>query len=1040
MKKFVACFFLLKSVVLLGQNNQQIINKLPDYIPPTPEVSALLKADNLNVGFATGSPNVTISVFNFKVGDYSLPLTLNYSLTGIKVDEVASMAGMGWTFNYGGVISRTVMDKPDEDRDEENCNLNSIDAGTPNQTLYDFLVYAPDKQSDIFSFSFPGYSGKFIIGLTNDIPIQLTKNNLRILPINSNFLNGFIITTDDGTSYYFEDEETSTSRNPYGSNCEKTYDASSVKTSWYLSKIILPSTMRQINFTYTTSTVDFESSISQTISKITYSESYPCSTSPTGFACEVGSERFSTCIDRQLVTSKFVTKIESNDGDKVDISYDATPRTDLNGGKRLKEIKVTNRNGLVINITTLYSSYQNAISGSGYESKRLFLDSIGITGSDAGAVPLKYRFAYVDYGSLPPRLSYGQDWYGYYNGKNSNLSLLPILASTDVNYSIYNNGTGGDLATFGDRSIDTTYSLKGLLKRVEYPTGGYDSILYIANRTLRIVSGSETEVLAGGHSVLGIKSYAYAGSLALAREFYYRNKSDNKPSSFLLTNNLQFSQLNSTKKNGFVCSGGIGYCDGPSCSYAVVTSNANHPITTFGSQHVYHRSVMERSVSDSGDNGISEHLYSYFNGGNLTPYHRQGNYILNASYQIIPDILIGETNTNIYKREGTAYSVVLATERKFRLDSLDEYINYIVRKNYDRSCLGNPLTSADFEPFDIEEVYLNQYTTQLDTVIEKEYLNDNQVLIKTTIMEYNGPYTYATRVLTTGSDNLEEKVERKYVNEFPPLGYMVNRNILSPVIEEKSYRNNVLTITRTNSFNDWFSDEKIILPDTTEVKLYNNAQVQRVIFYSYDTQGNVLEVSKEKDQVFSYIWDLNKSFPVAKVQNANYGSIAYTSFEADGKGNWTFSGTPSSETTAPTGKMGYSLSGGSITKSGLGSGIWIVSYWSKDSVQNVNSTSAVSGRAVNGWRYYEHLVTNPASGTITVSGSGTIDELRLYPSTAQMTTLTFEPLLGATSQCDINNRIVYYEYDAFGRLTVIRDQDKNIVKTIDYRYQASISQ
>jgi hypothetical protein len=79
-------------------------------------------------------------------------------------------------------------------------------------------------------------------------------------------------------------------------------------------------------------------------------------------------------------------------------------------------------------------------------------------------------------------------------------------------------------------------------------------------------------------------------------------------------------------------------------------------------------------------------------------------------------------------------------------------------------------------------------------------------------------------------------------------------------------------------------------------------------------------------------------------------------------------------------------------------------------------------------------VTSPSGGTITVSGSGTIDELRLYPKGAFMTTYTYAPLIGITSQCDLNNRISYYEYDSVGRLSLIRDQDKNIVKQICYNY------
>jgi YD repeat-containing protein len=72
---------------------------------------------------------------------------------------------------------------------------------------------------------------------------------------------------------------------------------------------------------------------------------------------------------------------------------------------------------------------------------------------------------------------------------------------------------------------------------------------------------------------------------------------------------------------------------------------------------------------------------------------------------------------------------------------------------------------------------------------------------------------------------------------------------------------------------------------------------------------------------------------------------------------------------------------------------------------------------------------------VTVSGAGSIDELRLYPATAQMTTYTYSPLIGMTTVCDIDNKITYYSYDGFGRLKWIKDQDGNIIKTMQYHFE-----
>jgi hypothetical protein len=87
---------------------------------------------------------------------------------------------------------------------------------------------------------------------------------------------------------------------------------------------------------------------------------------------------------------------------------------------------------------------------------------------------------------------------------------------------------------------------------------------------------------------------------------------------------------------------------------------------------------------------------------------------------------------------------------------------------------------------------------------------------------------------------------------------------------------------------------------------------------------------------------------------------------------------------------------------------------------------------VGNWRYFEHRIAGQTQ--IVIDGSGWVDELRFYPATAQMTTYTYAPLIGMSSACDINNSIKYFEYDAAGRLSVVRDQDKNVLQKICYNY------
>jgi YD repeat-containing protein len=206
--------------------------------------------------------------------------------------------------------------------------------------------------------------------------------------------------------------------------------------------------------------------------------------------------------------------------------------------------------------------------------------------------------------------------------------------------------------------------------------------------------------------------------------------------------------------------------------------------------------------------------------------------------------------------------------------------------------------------------------------------------------------------------------------------------------------------------------------------------------FKYNSKGNITEQSKLNDAKETYIWDYNDQNATAKIVNADSINVAATSFESNGTGKFNFTGTSAIDANSITGNKTYALSTGNITKTSLDAAkTYIVSYWSDNGVKTISgATLTHTGRSLNGFTYYEHKVVNPAAGTITISGIGKIDELRLYPDAAQMMTYTYESLIGITSQCDANNKITYYEYDALSRLILVRDQDKNVLKKYCYNY------
>ena len=205
-------------------------------------------------------------------------------------------------------------------------------------------------------------------------------------------------------------------------------------------------------------------------------------------------------------------------------------------------------------------------------------------------------------------------------------------------------------------------------------------------------------------------------------------------------------------------------------------------------------------------------------------------------------------------------------------------------------------------------------------------------------------------------------------------------------------------------------------------------------------RGKMVDLHPKNGVGVTYVWDYKNSQPIAETIGAADSVIACTSFEADGAGNWTIGSSARLDTQAVTGKKSYQLSSANISRSGLiDTAVYYLSYWTKNSspltITGTIGSPQEGGQTINGWRCYLHTITGVSS--VTLSGTAVIDELRLYPKMAQMVSYTYELGAGISSSCDARNQITYYEYDLFGRLVRVRDMEKNILKSISYKYQAN---
>ena len=1087
MKKCILCVSLfIRGILLYSQTPQAPVIQ-------SPNVASLGIFGNIPVNYYTGVPNISIPIYNLQSGNITVPLSLQYHPGNVKPNEHPGWVGLGWNLHSYGTITRVMHWMNDENDYATNSypsyfvtgkSLLDVQNWDTSTKLYDYFksrvnIPYPDVEADEFYFSFMGFSGKFIftyngwiVDSEQNIKVEFDQvndgfisnsnvtssinqqnNNLWIQYNNmqSRMFKRFTLTTENGTKYIFGGEDAVEYFSLYDNNeCNILF-----ANTWYLKEII-DTDNNKVKFYYHRGFP---------ICKLSFSGIYYDTTCTRhndwvggGYSYYIGNADttmhrgyimfpvYLSSISGKNDSISFLTSISTEKMYSVNyldyqcasgcplISLDNISMPDKytrgRGFKweQLDAIRVCNKSGNILLNYTL--NFSNSTSER-LTLKKIF-DSSGKT----------YTFNYNDIPSLPDYGGDKTDHWGHFNNQSAHGYSFPNL---------YNR-----------KNTNTSVVTRGLLNKITYPTGGYTEFDWEAHQYSQVVAADRQSVqpengYAGGSRIREIRSYAAVGGAPVKKTYYYVQgyNGSNLPtcaSSGILNGKPQYLFTISNRPTSDPSSTSI------SMTYGLVHGLQSYSYNVMGS-HIGYSEVIEMRE----DNSYMKYIFSNYN----TDLHGVSHFDKTGGY-------LGWINTDVYRPTSNLDRERGKPLAEYTYNSSNNLLKRVIwayttdplrfNKFAKRVELRERIKCADYS-FLVELILaaaVKEFTYRYHPVsMEINEYESNGLNPITTLQTYSytSQYDYLSEVATTSSNSID-RIE-KYVypfeitsgSDYVTMNKLTNKYVISPKIQTIKYINQSgkkIIDDEYHQYKEFYTG--IIKPElikkletTTTITPGTNysALMKEAISFDYNSNGRMIKSQPAGGTPTVFLWGYKGQYPIAKVENAAYTNVAYTSFEDNcQESNWTVPSTTRS-TTSRTGNQSYNLSSGSISKSTFVANTpYTLSYWCNStvaptiSVTNGSTPSSAAGITINGWTYFVHTFTPTSnSSVLTISGSGKIiDELRLHPSNAIMTTYTYQPLVGIASETDSSGRTIYYEYDNFGRLIREKDDAGKILREYQYNY------
>lgn len=875
----------------------------------TPNVANLGVYGEIPVSPYTGTPEVSIPLYELNLKGLSFPITLSHHSGSIKPEQHVGWVGLGWTLNAGGVIYRTINGNIDElsttstdpyfykqgyyfkhsllDTDKWNNKEYLLEMAKEDQSSH------KDRAPDEFSFNFLGISGKFYLsekgkwvvqsnrpikvefnGKINAYPeVQLSTTNDQIPTF-----SGFTLIDEKGNRFLFGYERQSIEyAKPFFDQGKTAWTA----TSWYLTHVYLASG----------ESVKLEYRRGPYINQLIYNYSavmLQSKEAPWGKGGQelVRTPEWSEGIFGALIAPLYLRSITTaNEAIRFGLSVakDLQTPTDVYKAyfdvhKNWKEFAtclatmgVTSAKqhpicfGLLkwMKLDSLTITSHDKSTHMGYKflyeenrQSRLLLRTLKAIGKRTKDVELSYHFDYNRPEELPAYYSQKTDHWGYYNGR----AFLGIA----LNYHII-------------KEANPAYATIGQLTRITYPTGGYTRFVfephtYAKNLNLLRWEGCYNE-----------GSDKYAGG---ARIKEIVSSSTGKSEDEFLLHRYYYSKTRTGRSSG-VCGGQFRYYYG---NYKVwgYESGTWRTISVFSSCSVLPASNNSQGASvgytdvieENADGSYQRYHYSNFDNGHL-----------DESFECT--IQNGMETREQYAFKGQERGLLLQKQSYDSMGRLrhEETLDYEKSKqsnNYVRAMIAGTYSLSYKGPSYGEGVCYKIYTyTMLPTKRREVFFENGDSIVKQTQYKYN-PRGVLQETLTTLPTNDKLRQVTTFADDMkatPTYDAMVKRHMVGVPIELFTFRNGSLVDATLNTFklntkNSWpvldkvyrgmfklpySKTEPVRFDGETVPQRYGEAEIQ---FNNYDANNNYREAIGKGGRRVVFFWQKGSRQPVAIFKNA----------------------------------------------------------------------------------------------------------------------------------------------------------------------------